>query len=119
MGRRDDASRQSTLETQLTRDPIGYTGGINLYAYCGNNPVNRIDPSGLQMEEPDVEPDPDPDPENGPCGEGPIAEMAENADTNIRNIIDATEPVREWIDDIVQDATNALRRPMMVIVLAT
>jgi len=31
----------------LTRDPIGYAGGINLYAFCGNNPVNRIDPWGF------------------------------------------------------------------------
>ncbi len=31
----------------LTRDPIGYAGGLNLYAYCGNNPVGRSDPSGL------------------------------------------------------------------------
>lgn len=27
----------------LTRDPISYAGGINLYAYCENNPVNRYD----------------------------------------------------------------------------
>ena len=30
----------------LTRDPIGYEGGINLYAYCGNNPIIGIDPDG-------------------------------------------------------------------------
>ncbi len=31
----------------LTRDPIGYEGGVNVYAYTRNNPVNRNDPSGL------------------------------------------------------------------------
>jgi RHS repeat-associated protein len=30
----------------LNRDPIGYDGGINLYDYTGNNPVNQADPSG-------------------------------------------------------------------------
>jgi hypothetical protein len=31
----------------LTPDPIGFAGGFNLYAYCGNNPVGAVDPSGL------------------------------------------------------------------------
>ncbi len=31
----------------LNRDPAGYGGGIGLYGYCGSNPVNAIDPSGL------------------------------------------------------------------------
>jgi RHS repeat-associated protein len=31
-------------------DPIGFLGGdLNLYGYVGNNPVNRIDTSGLRV----------------------------------------------------------------------
>ena len=32
----------------INRDPIDYAGGINLYGYAGNNPVNEMDPSGLR-----------------------------------------------------------------------
>ena len=31
----------------LTRDPVGYGGGINLYSYTNNNPENSNDPDGL------------------------------------------------------------------------
>lgn len=31
----------------INKDPIGFLGGLNLYAYVGNNPVNASDPSGL------------------------------------------------------------------------
>jgi RHS repeat-associated protein len=31
----------------LQTDPAGYIDGMNLYAYCGNNAVNWIDPWGL------------------------------------------------------------------------
>ncbi len=35
----------------LTRDPIGYGGGLNLYGYCGADPVGGVDPLGLQATE--------------------------------------------------------------------
>lgn len=31
----------------LQTDPVGYQGGLNLYAYVGNDPMNATDPSGL------------------------------------------------------------------------
>jgi len=34
----------------LTRAPIGYGGGINLYGFVGNNPVTGADPSGYGPE---------------------------------------------------------------------
>ena len=35
------------LQRWLNRDPIDEAGGINLYGFVGNSPVNRIDPYGL------------------------------------------------------------------------
>ena len=39
-----------TLGTFLQTDPIGTKGDLDLYAYTGDDPVNKADPSGLSQE---------------------------------------------------------------------
>lgn len=33
----------------LSKDPIGLDGGMNLYAFCGNDPVGFVDPQGSEV----------------------------------------------------------------------
>ena len=44
----------------ISRDPLGEGVDTNLYRYCGNDPINRSDPSGLLPEGPEAEPGAEP-----------------------------------------------------------
>ena len=37
------------LHRFLSEDPVGFTGGVNFYAYARNNPVRWVDPYGLDV----------------------------------------------------------------------
>ena len=38
-----------TVGRFISEDPIGLSGGMNLYPYVGNNPVRLTDPTGMQI----------------------------------------------------------------------
>jgi RHS repeat-associated protein len=41
------------IQRWTSRDPLGEAGGVNLYAFVGNDPVNAIDPLGLTATDTD------------------------------------------------------------------
>jgi RHS repeat-associated protein len=86
----------------LTQDPIGLAGGVNLYAYAGNDPLSYSDPFGLCFTNPQA------------CWQGLVnlVQRAGPALTRAGAWISrlgsrappASAPVAESLDDIVQQA---------------
>ena len=91
------------LQRFLGEDPVGPGSGTNFYEHCNGNPVQCIDPTGLQTEPPeDIEPEPKPEeepakPENQPNRGGPRRqpETLEELGRNIREQEEREERERE------------------------
>lgn len=68
-----------TLGRFMQTDPIGYADGLNNLAYVGNDPVNWIDPLGLNGRKPD---------EDGKCGPGEYKDSEDGLCYKIETTID-------------------------------
>jgi RHS repeat-associated protein len=82
----------------ISEDPIGFEGGdVNLMAYVGNQPVNRIDPSGLfgpfGPGLKNIRPTPNPEPPRPDAVSG----AAFRVDPNIEQIEQMLSPQRKAI----------------------
>ncbi|MBX9879874.1 MAG: RHS repeat-associated core domain-containing protein, partial [Candidatus Obscuribacterales bacterium] len=77
----------------LQPDPIGYEGGLNLYEYCGSDPINFSDPFGLFR-----------------FFDGIGGGLFGNTGRLIGGLIDGyiTDRINKIIDDYVNKAVNAL-----------
>jgi RHS repeat-associated protein len=69
-----------TLGRFMQVDPIGAAGGINLYAYVGNDPLNLIDPYGWVADSPFAanipQPNPAPGAASAPNSSSPAGDFA-------------------------------------------
>jgi RHS repeat-associated protein len=91
------------LQRWLNRDPIEENGGINLYRFVGNNPVNRTDFFGLEYSDPRTMQTIEQDIQNGDLGgaqdllnessgENGDGSIIEKNRKELQNKIDAAKP---------------------------
>jgi uncharacterized protein RhaS with RHS repeats len=98
----------SGLGNWLNRDPIEEEGGLNLYAYVDNNPINEVDPLGLDGEA-TLAADPTLLMDDAQLAEYRAAQAAKNA-------ANACEKAKELKK--VRDAEDALRARALISVTA-
>jgi RHS repeat-associated protein len=74
---------EPNLQRWLNQDPLGEGGGINLYGFVGNNPLNFVDPYGLAK---------------GPVP-GPLGDFAEKGGQAIWEFLNQAGKAIDWAFD--------------------
>ena len=94
----------------INRDPIGESGGLNLYGFVGNNPLNAIDFLGLCDSEGDIFPAGTDGDEN--CEEDYYLKPFTIDGTNPDNVDNFAEAIQEkMMEDILEEInSNGLNR---------
>lgn len=78
----------------MSRDPIEEAGGINLYKFVSNSPINRIDPWGLY--DPDV-----PDYKSPVSGAAPVTDLTPHPGFDLPIDFGVTDPDQPWWDQFL------------------
>ena len=79
----------------MSNDPIGISGGLNLYEFCGNNPVNYVDPEGLFF---------------APAIAVPVFFGVAAAGVILYPYVkDATDKVIDAVEEVIRDARDRIR----------
>ncbi len=82
----------------LSRDPLGFSGGLHPYAYCDNDPHNRTDPDGREDE-----------PKN-PDHCGTLDAMT----SPLMKVLSGIDGAVDALAEAAVNGANALTRPTMV-----
>jgi RHS repeat-associated protein len=98
----------------LQRDPTGFAGGLNLFAYAGGNPANRIDPNGTEWTPANL-----PSANDSKFGDYSFGWKPEADKKPPRDIAADVNGMKEWvkdkiIDKVISTATDFITKTNVV-----